>query len=73
MTNQPSVKGMTWAMLPCLGSAMAACTWHLFYNSEELVFLVALQAALTVVGNVTCMVAAYRIMQAAEGEVDGVR
>ena len=52
---------------------MAACTWHLFYNSEELVFLVALQAALTVVGNVMCMVAAYRIMQAAEGEVDGVR
>lgn len=27
---------MAWGMLPCLGSAMCACTWHLFYNSEDL-------------------------------------
>jgi hypothetical protein len=26
-------KGMTWGMMPALGSAMAACTWHFFYNS----------------------------------------
>lgn len=23
-------------MLPCLGSAMCACTWHFFYNSPDL-------------------------------------
>lgn len=56
-------KGMTWGMLPCLGSAMCACTWHFFYNAPELEFLVALQAFLTIVGNTTCWIAAYRIYQ----------
>lgn len=106
-------------MLPCLGSAMCACTWHLFYNSPDLEvraaaptivhgcrqrwgvatacaveraqqglrllpqpssahrctrrlprpqFLVALQAALTVLGNCTCAWAAYRIWRAAAME-----
>lgn len=35
---------MTWGMLPSLGSAMCACTWHFFYNAPSLEFLVALQA-----------------------------
>ena len=105
---------MAWGMLPCLGSAMCACTWHFFYNSPDLQvgggwaggrahvveardgccaaqsscrrraaapgqcmfsgstlrrpspfprlqFLVAVQAALTVAGNCTCWLAAYRI------------
>ena len=26
-------KGMAWAMVPALGGAMCACTWHFFYNS----------------------------------------
>ena len=30
-------------MLPLLGGAMAACTYHLFYNPPELDILVALQ------------------------------
>lgn len=47
-------KGMTWAMLPCLGSAMAACTWHFMYNAPELEFLVVLQSALTVGARVAC-------------------
>jgi hypothetical protein len=64
-------KGMAWAMMPCLGSAMAACTWHFFYNSPDLDFLVALQAALTVVGNCTCWLAAYRIFAAARDEREG--
>lgn len=46
VSGQESIKGMTWAMLPSFGSAMAACTWHLFYNSQDLVFLVALQVSL---------------------------
>lgn len=27
---------MAWGMVPCLGSAMCACTWHFFYNSPDL-------------------------------------
>lgn len=53
-------------MLPCLGSAMCACTWHFFYNAPELDFLVTTQAALTVLGNFTCWAAAYRIWEGAK-------
>jgi len=59
-------KGMTWGMMPALGSALCACTWHLFYNSPDLEFLVVLQAFLTVVGNATCAMAAYRIWDGRE-------
>jgi hypothetical protein len=41
---------------------------HFFYNSLELDFLVAIQAGLTVVGNATCWIAAYRIYTAAKAE-----
>ena len=61
VSGNPRWKGMTWGMLPCLGSAMCACTWHFFYNAQEVEFLVLLQAMLTVVGNATCWWAAYRI------------
>lgn len=33
VTGNERWKGMTWGMMPSLGSAMAACTWHFFYNS----------------------------------------
>lgn len=68
VSGNPHWKGMTWGMMPCLGSAMAACTWHFFYNSPDLDFLVALQAFLTVFGNCTCWLAAYRIYAAAQEE-----
>ncbi|KAJ4850175.1 ATP-dependent zinc metalloprotease FTSH 11, chloroplastic/mitochondrial [Turnera subulata] len=42
-----SWKGLAWGMVPLLGGAFCACTWHFFYNSESLEVLVALQAALT--------------------------
>ena len=64
-------KGMSWGMLPCLGSAMCACTWHFFYNATELEFLVALQAFLTVVGNFTCWIAAYRLCVPDGAVLDG--
>lgn len=67
-SGNPRWKGMTWGMLPCLGSAMCACTWHFFYNSPDLEFLVTLQAALTVLGNFTCWIAAYRIFEGAKAE-----
>ncbi|XP_057775621.1 uncharacterized protein LOC130994601 [Salvia miltiorrhiza] len=56
-----SWKGLSWGMVPLLGGALCACTWHFFYNAESLEILVALQAALTVIGNATMCVAAYRI------------
>ncbi|XP_022738530.1 uncharacterized protein LOC111291172 [Durio zibethinus] len=56
-----SWKGLSWGMVPLLGGAFCACTWHFFYNSESLEVLVALQAALTVIGNATMCFAAFRI------------
>nr|XP_011463784.1 PREDICTED: uncharacterized protein LOC101306233 isoform X2 [Fragaria vesca subsp. vesca] len=52
--------------VPLLGGAFCACTWHFFYNSESLEVLVALQAALTVMGNATMCFAAYRIYRSTE-------
>ncbi|XP_059661680.1 uncharacterized protein LOC132307823 isoform X2 [Cornus florida] len=31
-----SWKGLSWGMVPLLGGAFCACTWHFFYNSEAL-------------------------------------
>ncbi|KAL1830879.1 hypothetical protein ACET3Z_000530 [Daucus carota] len=62
-----SWKGLSWGMVPLLGGAFCACTWHFFYNSESLEVLVALQAALTVIGNGTMCIAAYRIFKSTKG------
>ncbi|CAL9779259.1 unnamed protein product [Musa acuminata subsp. burmannicoides] len=59
-------KGLTWGMVPLLGGALCACTWHFFYNAESLEILVALQAALTVLGNMTMCFAAFRIYKASQ-------
>ncbi|XP_048548334.1 ycf49-like protein [Triticum urartu] len=59
-------KGLSWGMVPLLGGAMCACTWHFFYNSESLEVLVALQGALTVIGNITMCIAAYRIYKGSQ-------
>ena len=59
-------RGLTWlafAMVPALISAMAACTWHLFDNSEALRPLVTLQAALTLIGNMVLAWAAWSLLQ----------
>eukprot|EP00257_Ricinus_communis_P022237 XP_015581910.1 uncharacterized protein LOC8272456 isoform X2 [Ricinus communis] len=48
-----SWKGLSWGMVPLLGGAFCACTWHFFYNAESLEVLVALQAALTVIGKLS--------------------
>ncbi|KAM1024715.1 hypothetical protein ACFX13_038736 [Malus domestica] len=61
-----SWKGLSWGMVPLLGGALCACTWHFFYNSDSLEVLVALQAALTVIGNATMCFAAYRIYRSSE-------
>jgi hypothetical protein len=56
------------AMLPALVSAMAACTWHLFDNAEELKGLVVLQAGTTLIGNVTLALAAWNLARRASPE-----
>ncbi|XP_047327670.1 ycf49-like protein [Impatiens glandulifera] len=61
-------KGLSWGMVPLLGGALCACTWHFFYNSEALEVLVALQAALTVIGNATLCLAAFRIYGSSKQE-----
>lgn len=60
-------KGLSWGMVPLLGGALCACTWHFFYNAESLEILVAVQAALTLVGNFTMLVAAFRIYDSTKG------
>ncbi|KAG6556026.1 hypothetical protein Mapa_001966 [Marchantia paleacea] len=66
MPGKSSWKGLTWGMVPLLGGAMCACTWHFFYNDPSLEVLVVLQAFLTVVGNCTMWAAAYRIWKASQ-------
>ena len=52
------------AMLPALVSAMAACLWHLFDNTDRLQWLVVLQAATTLAGNGAMAWAAWRLLGA---------
>ena len=61
VTGNEKWKGMTWGMLPLHASGVAACTYHFFYNDSSLQFLVSTQAGLTLLGNLTCAIAAYRI------------
>ncbi len=49
------------AMLPNLGSAMAAITWHIFDNADSLKLLVVIQASLTMLGNTTLAIAAWNL------------
>lgn len=61
VSGNPRWKGMALAMVPSQASGLCACTYHLFYNSVYLGNLVTLQAALTVLGNTTMGLAAYRV------------
>jgi hypothetical protein len=51
------------AMVPALGSAMAACTWHLFDNPDDMRGLVVFQAALTTLGNAALALAAWNLLR----------
>ena len=61
VSGNSSWKSLSFAMLPLLVSAMCACTWHFFENTESLEWLVTLQASMTVVGNITLCVAGWLI------------
>ena len=62
LIQKRGLTGLAWAMLPALISAMAACTWHLYDNSEVLRPQVTLQAALTFGGNVALAWAAWQLL-----------
>lgn len=64
VTGNEKWKGMTWGMLPLHASGICACTYHFFYNPSSLQFLVSMQAGFTLLGNLTCAIAAFRIAQA---------
>lgn len=59
---------MTWGMMPLFSGALCACTYHFFYNTTQLDFLVTLQASLTWIGNATLWAAAYRIFKDSQSE-----
>jgi len=61
VTENETWKGLTWGMLPLHASGCAACTYHFFYNDPSLQYLVATQAGLTLLGNLTLAIAAFRI------------
>lgn len=67
VVNNQTWKGLTWGMLPLHTSGICACTYHFFYNDPSLNVLVAIQAALTCVGNATMAAAAYRISRSGGG------
>jgi hypothetical protein len=58
-SGNPRWKGMTWAMIPSHSSGVCACVYHIFYNAPQ--FVVLAQSALTLLGNTTLAVAAYRV------------
>jgi hypothetical protein len=60
-TQNEKWKGLTWGMLPLHASGICACTYHIFYNISVLQYVVELQAFFTLLGNITVMIAAYRI------------
>lgn len=63
ITGNEKWKGLTWGMLPLHASGICACTYHFFYNPSVLQFLVSMQAGFTLLGNLTCAIAAFRIAQ----------
>ncbi|MCS7030214.1 MAG: DUF2499 domain-containing protein [Gloeomargarita sp. SKYG116] len=56
----------TWAMIPALGGAMCAITWHFFDNDPALRWLVTGQAGLTLLGNCALWWAAWNLMRTAK-------
>jgi hypothetical protein len=61
VTQNKAWWGLSVAMLPALVSAMCACTWHYFDNPPSFEWMVTLQAAMTVLGNITLCIAAWYI------------
>ncbi len=63
ITGWGAWRSLSWGMLPALVSAMCACTWHFFDNAPVLEWLVTVQAATTLLGNITLCAAAWWIFK----------
>lgn len=61
VSNNPKWKWLSWLMLPSNVSGLCACTYHFYYNSPDLSFLVVLQSLFTVIGNSTLALGAYLV------------
>jgi Protein of unknown function (DUF2499) len=59
-------RALSLSMLPALVSAMCACTWHFFDNATQLEWLVTLQAAMTLVGNIALCIGGWWIWRQAQ-------
>ena len=57
-TGNPKWRLLAFAMLPLHASGVAACTYHFFFNSPDVSFLVALQAGLALIGHTALLIAA---------------
>lgn len=66
VSGDSSWRSLSFGMLPALVSAMCACTWHFFDNTPDLDWLVTLQAAMTVIGNITLCIAAWWIWRSTQ-------
>ncbi|WP_287128957.1 DUF2499 domain-containing protein [Candidatus Cyanaurora vandensis] len=60
-TQNPAWKHLAWGMLPALVGAMAVVVWHYFDNTPALAWLGRLQGAMTLLGNITLMLAGYSL------------
>ena len=63
VSNNPKWRNLTWAMIPSHTSGICACTYHFFYNTPLLNWVVNLQAGLTCLGNTAFALAAYTIYE----------
>ena len=57
-TGNPKWRLLAFAMLPLHASGVAGCTYHFFFNSPDVSFLVALQAGLALIGHTALLVTA---------------
>ena len=67
LRSEPAWRWLALAMVLALGSAMAACTWHLFDNSADLQGLVVFQAGLTALGNAALALATWNLLRLQRG------
>jgi hypothetical protein len=70
VSGDGSWRWLSVGMLPALIGAMCACTWHFFDNSPDLLWLVTLQASMTVAGNITLCIAGWVLWRSTRSEIN---
>jgi len=64
-TQNPRWANLAWAMLPALLGGTAVVVWHYCDNTPNLAWLGNVQAAMTLLGNITLMMAGYTLYRTA--------